>query len=361
MSLTRVLTVGLLLVVLGAVAYAVATAPLPGTDELARRLENLGTVVVVGGEAARDLSRLEAEGTALSPADELPALAEALSGTDEEALARALDGAHVSGLLIDGRTPAPPEDTSLGARLSRYEPLEVLGGAYLTPLAALYLPRNELVIRPPLDEALAHVARALIGGARPPRVRSFPEPLRRIRSVEVMVMLEERGRARLWRSARGSSIGRALMTAAVVARQRWTERETAMGGPISRALPHLDVVVYLLDEDGTIGVRSRAFIDRVFGAEHGVAFDEHGPWHYLLPDATRERGEGSAVRAYQQLFSDSDMPEDSFDNANVRLYRMLARELARSPAPGLTPEPSPFVPVEERAPLDTLAPPGLFP
>jgi len=66
-----------------------------------------------------------------------------------------------------------------------------------------------------------------------------------------------------------------------------------------------------------------------------VAFDEHGPWHYLLPDATRERGEGSAVRAYRELFTDSDMPEDSLENENVRLYRMLARELARSAAPGV--------------------------
>jgi hypothetical protein len=323
-----------LLALCAAAGCGLGPAPAPGTDELVRRLENLGTVVVVG-DADGELAELEASDTELVAAATLPALEAALAGTDEDALAAALDAADVSGVLVDGRAPAAADDLSLAARLGRYEPLEVLGGAYLTPLAALYLPRSGLVIRPPLDEALAHVARALVGGARPPEVRSFPEPLRRIRSVEVMVMLEERGRARLWRSARGSSIARALMTASVVARQRWTEREAAMGGPVGSALPNLDVVVYLLDEDGTLGSRNPAFIDRVFGTSHGVAFDEHGPWHYLLPDATRERGEGSAVRAYRELFTDSDMPEDSLENENVRLYRMLARELARSAAPGV--------------------------
>lgn len=354
-SSTRALVVGVLLLTLAAGAYAAFRAPLPDGDELARRCENLGTVVVVGGS---DLGSLSAEGTAFSSVAQHPAIAAALAGTDEDALAAALEEDHVGGLLIDGRSPAPAEDTTLGARLSRYEPFEVLGGSFLAPIAALYLPRSELVIRPPLDEALAHVARAIAEGARPPHVRSFPEPLRRIRSVEVMVMLEERGRPRLWRSARGSSIARALLTAAVVARQRWNEREAAMGGPIERALPGLDVIVYLLDEDGTLGSRSPAFIDRVFGETHGVAFDEHGPWHYLLPDATRERGEGSAVRAYGELFSDSDMPAESLSNPNVRLYRMLARVLSRSLAPRMS---RPIAPVPDPGreffpgdPIDTL-------
>lgn len=330
---------------LAAVVYAALRAPLPDGEELTRRLENLGTVAVVGGS---DLLTLRPEGTVLVPVSSHPSVSLALEGRDEEILATAIEEADLGGLLIDGRTPAPAEDDRLGARLSRYQPLEVMGGSFLAPIAAVYLPRSELVVRPPLDEALAHVARAIVEGARPPRVRSFPEPLRRIRSVEVMVMLEERGRARLWRSARGSSIARALLTAAVVARQRWTEREAAMGGPIERALPNMDVIVYLLDEDGTLGSRSPAFVDRVFTPEHGVAFDEHGPWHYLLPDATHERGEGSAVRAYGALFEDSDMPEESLANTNVRLYRMLARELARSPAPRGRPEVVPGPP-----PVDT--------
>jgi hypothetical protein len=354
-SSTRALLVVVLLTV-GAVVYAMLRAPLPDGDELTQRCENLGTVAVVGGN---DLLSLRPDGTTLRPVTEFPEVEAALQGSDEDALATALDGAHVGGILVDGRAPSGPEDRSLGARLGRYEPFEVLGGSFLAPIAALYLPRSELVIRPPLDEALAHVARSIIEGARPPHVRSFPEPLRRIRSVEVMVMLEDHGRPRLWRSARGSSIARALLTAAVVARQRWTEREAAMGGPIERALPNLDVIVYLLDEDGTLGSRSQAFVDRVFSDQHGVAFDEHGPWHYLLPDATRERGEGSAVRAYGALFSDSDMPEDSLANANVRLYRMLARVLARSAATRTAVRPiEPIRPADplflDEAPLEAL-------
>lgn len=352
MTVPRVLSALVVLAALGVVVYAVTHAPLPGTAELEHRLENLGTVAVIGGDGSGDLLRLRPSETSLRVAD--GPLAAALSGTDEDALASAIEASHVAALLVDGRAPRPAEDTSLAARLSRYEALEVLGGSFLTPIAAVYVPRTELVIRPPLDEGLAHVARALIGGARPPEVRSFPEPLRRIRSVEVMVMLEEHGRARLWRSARGSSIARALMTASVVARQRWTEREAAMGGPLSRELPELDVVVYLLDEDGTLDNRTPAFVDRVFTPLHGVAFDEHGPWHYLLPDATRERGEGSAVRAYASLFSDSDMPEDSLSNENVRLYRMLARELARSPAPSGAPSGA------TEALLDAIAPEGIL-
>lgn len=304
----------------------------PGIEELPRRIENLGRVVVVGGS---DLAAIEAEGTTLLLAHDVEGLEAALAASDEAALAELLSAADVGGVLVDGRTPADAADVSMGARFSRYEPLELFSCGYLAPSAALYLPRSELVVGPPMDAAVAHVARAIVSGVRPPRVHAFPEPLRRIRSVEVMVMLEEPGgRPRLWRSARGSSIARALLTASVVARQRWTEREAAMGDSIDEAIADLDVAVYLLDEDGTLGNRSATFVDRVFHPEHGVAFDDHGTWRYLLPDATRERGEGSGARAYRALFSESDMAADSLDREDVRLYRLLSRLIARSPAPG---------------------------
>lgn len=314
---------------------------IPGLGELPHRLENLGRVAVVGGS---DLVALEAEGTTLVAASELAGVEAALGAMaleggalDETSLATTLADHRVTAILVDGRTPRDASDASLRARLSRYEPLELFSCAYLAPTAALYVPRSELVIGPPMDAAVAHVARAIVSGVRPPRVHVFPEPLRRIRSVEVMVMLEEPGgRPRLWRSARGSSIARALLTAAVVARQRWREREAAMGDSIDEAISDLDVSVYLLDEDGTLGSRSTAFVDRVFSPAHGVAFDDHGTWRYLLPEATRERGEGSAVRAYRALFSESDMSPDSLERDDVRLYRLLARRLAHSPAPRRT-------------------------
>ena len=106
-----------------------------------------------------------------------------------------------------------------------------------------------------------------------------------------------------------------------------------MGGPLSRVLPTLDVSVHVLEEDGTLGSRSRPFVESAFGPRHGVAFEHRGNWRYLLPDATRERGAGSSVRAYEALFSDADMPPESLDRPDVRLYRSVARRLAISPAP----------------------------
>lgn len=300
-----------------------------GTGVLAGHLEDLGRVVVVG---ERDLTRVSASGATLVHASEIAGLDAILDGTDEEALAALLSERGIAGVIADGRASIP-EPRTLRERLAGYAPFEQLQAVYLAPAAALYVPRSGLVVHPPDDFALAYVARAILGGARPPRVQSFPEPLRRIRNVEVMVMTRDGERPRLWRSARGSSIARALLTASIVARQRWGERESAMGGAIESQLPVLDVEIYLLDEDGTLGSRSAAFVERVFWPEHGVAFDHLGTWRYLLPDDTRQRGEGSAVRAYAALFEDSDMDPDSLGREDVRLYRLLARLLARSPAP----------------------------
>lgn len=313
--------------------------PVAGTGELAHRMENEGRVLVVGGS---DLVRLASPGATLVPEQDAAALTPLLDGRDERAFTDALTDAGFGAVLVDGRgvreeIEDPARGPTVRERLVHYAGFETLACEYLADAAALYEPRTGLVIEAPLDEALAHVARAVLSGVRSPRVSSFPEPLRRIRNVEVMVMLEDRGHPRLWRSARGSSIGRALLTAAVVARQRWSERQSAMGGPIDRVLPTLDVSVYLLDEDGTLGARSSPFVERVFTdllgtPEHGVAFDHRGTWRYLLPDATREQGQGSAVRAYRALFADSDMDEESLERDDVRLYRMLARRLAVSPS-----------------------------
>jgi hypothetical protein len=322
-------------------ARAWARRPVAGTLDLEHQMENEGRVLVVGDD---ELLRLRAAGSTLASEAQYAALTPLLDGRDERALAAALAANGIAAVVADGRRAGDESDDghlgpTIRQRLAHYAAFDTLACTYLSPTAALYEPRTDLVIDAPLDDALAHVARSVLAGAHSPRVSSFPEPLRRIRNVEVMVMLEDRGHPRLWRSARGSSIGRALLTAAVVARQRWSERQSAMGGPIDRVLPTLDVSVYLLDEDGTLGARDTAFIERVFGdlagtPEHGVAFDHRGTWRYLLPDATREEGQGSAVRAYHALFADADMPGDSLEHDDVRLYRMLSRRLALSPAPG---------------------------
>lgn len=305
-----------------------------GADDVATYLANRGRVAIVGSDELRSIS---AEGVEWADRD---ALETALRGTDEAALLAAMRDADIAALLVERGEGAPPsmsEALPLAERLTRYGAFSRLGCVVVTPRVALYEPRPELVLEPLLAGAVAHIARAVVAGVSVPRVQSFPEPLRRIHNVEVLVMLSDAGRPRLWRSARGSSIARALLTAAVVARQRWMEREAAMGGPLDRLLPSLDVEVLLLDEDGTLSSRSASFVDSVFGPDHGVAFDQRGNWRYLLPAATAERGEGSAMRAYGALFEDADMPADSIERPDLRLYRSLARPLASSPAPARLP------------------------
>lgn len=325
-----------------------------GGAMIERELRDRGRVAVIGQE---DLLALEAEGAQLLPAAEVPGLGAALAETDETALNEVLQREAIAAVLVDGRPGGSTEEgATVAERLRAYARMDSLRGIYLTPTAALYERRRGLQLEPPLGEVLARAGRQIVGGARTPRLRAFPEPLRRSRNVEVMVMLERNGRPRLWRSARGSSIARALITAGSVARQRWTEREQAMGGPIDdpvRGLPRLTVRVFLLEEDGTLADRSSPFVERVFGAEHGVAFEDRGSWHYLLPRATRERGEGSAMLAYAELFDDAgvgratdagpEAPAEDEDRSrrvrlaaevlqrdDLRFYRLVAREVGVS-------------------------------
>jgi len=321
---------GLLLALfLAALAFGVR-AP-NGVAELAEELADRGTLVRIGDA---DLDVLAADGTRIVPVSDAPEVAQALAQTDPERLGRALDAGGFAGLLVDGRARGSlDDDATLEARLRAYGYVPSLRGVYLAPAAALYLRAEHPQVRGPVGEAAARVARAIVAGQSPPRVTLFPEPLRRIGSVEVMVLLRRAGRPRLWRSARGSSIARALTTAAIVARQRWQEREQAMGGPLDRALPRMDVEVSLLLDDGSLGSRRPAFLDRVITERHGVAYERTGAWRYLLPAATRRAGEGSAVRAYAQLFEDSGLPPDSLQRADLRLYRLVMRRVGLSPAP----------------------------
>ncbi|MBX3271921.1 MAG: hypothetical protein KF729_16755 [Sandaracinaceae bacterium] len=324
----------------------------PGTEGLAVELRDRGRIAVIGAD---ELLRIEAEGAELMPAREVPGLVEALAGRDEEALDAALARAGVAGLLVDGRAGADrSEGATLEQRLRAYATTHSLRGVYLTPAAALYVRRGAVYgLEPAMGDVLARAARQIVGGSSTPLVRAFPEPLRRGRNVEVMVLLEQGDRPRLWRSARGGSIARALVTAASVARQRWTERQQAMGGELDERLPRMTVRVYLLEEDGTLGDVSAPFVERVITEDHGVAFEHRGSWHYLLPRATAERGEGSAMRAYAELFDDAGLPADSLGRDELRAYRMVAREVGTSPPTASAPAPG-----EEQGPDALLAPFG---
>ncbi len=260
-------------------------------------------------------------------------LSDALRRRDEVAAAKAMRSARVQGILVNVRALRQPGAKSPRVidRMGRYEYVPPFRGVYLTSRYAFYAVRdNERGSR--FEGMLGRMARQILSGEKPPPLAKLPESLRRLRTVEVLVLLREGSAARLWRSARGSSLARALITATMVARQRWAEREKAMGGPLLDALPRLDVEISLLEEDGTLGARSPGFLERVISSQHGVAYEGGGAWRYLLPVATQEAGKGSGARAYQALFRDNALREDSFDRADLRLYRLVLVPLDRSPA-----------------------------
>ena len=326
----------LLIGVIGAIAVAIFLAALGWLwrdagrgDTGALALKHAGKLVVVGSAEPLDV---HAEGLRQVLAASLPAVAAALATDDVDALRVAMRSAGADGLLVSADLDSAATSASIRVRLRRFDHVAGLSGRYLTTDWAHYVADEVHDIAPPMREALARVARAILGAAPPPRITSFPEPLRRVRHVEVMVMLRHRGTPRLWRSARGSSIARALLTASRVARRRWIERERAMGAPLPQILPQLDVEVALLQEDGTLGTLEPRFIDKVFKPVHGVGYLRKGAWRYLLPDATADAGGGSAAEAYQTMFADNALPPDSFDRSDLRLYRLIVNQLAVSEA-----------------------------
>jgi hypothetical protein len=295
-------------------------------NQIERAVIGRGRVVLVGDGSGWEL---RPSGTTLLPLSGIPALAEALRGTDKVAVVQAMTDANVHGLLIDVRR----SNQGVAQQLAQMARVNGLHGVFFNRSAAFYVLDPLRSLSPSLREGLAVVARKLVGGAMPPRISSFPAAVRRLDPVEVMVLLRSGDRPRLWRSARGSSFARALLTAAAVARQRWIERAASLGGRLDVMLPTLRVEVSLLTDDGELGTRSESFIDRAITVEHGVGFERKGSWHYLLPDATH-RGERTPSVAYKQLFTDNGVPADSAGDGDLRLYRVAVQTIgASNPAP----------------------------
>jgi hypothetical protein len=251
-----------------------------------------------------------------------------LTHDDGDALMAALSRVKGSALAVQ------PERRARGVegRLAKLEHVYGLRGALLSPRLALYVPAHEIQLSDRERQALAYVTRALFRGAREPNVASFPASLRRVERVEVMVMLSQKGEPRLWRSARGTSIARALLTAARVARDRWREREQAMGGPLAQRLPELDVEVSLLSEDGTLLDAQRVFVDRAITTLHGVGFDHRTSWHYVLPGDVARNRKGPFAALAQQV-EDQGLPLSVLHAPDTRVYRFLSFPLAQSRAP----------------------------
>ncbi|HEX7477675.1 MAG TPA: hypothetical protein VF331_07700 [Polyangiales bacterium] len=301
-----------------------------GRAGLTRALLGRGKLAVAGSS---DLLSLRADGSSLGPVSAWPAVQRALSGDDPEALVSALTRAQLRGLVLDSAAlAAGGSATCVASQLSRYAHVPGLQGVFLSPYASLYVldPLHDWPLA--LRTGLAEVARRLLSGAAAPRMASFPERVRQVEPVEVMVLLRSGTQARLWRSARGSSFARALLTATEVARKRWIEREQAMGGPLDQRLPHMDVEVSLLQDDGELGVRDSSFIDRVVTPVHGVAYEHKGAWRYLLPDDTHKHAE-AASQAYLRLVEDDGLPDSSVKSDELRLYRMTVQPVGVSDAP----------------------------
>lgn len=275
---------------------------------------------------AGDGVRLSCEGVHVDSARALGA--SALTSDDATALAKAL-GAHKGSALA----VAPDSGVrGVAKQLGTFAHVSGLRGVLLSSELAVYAAAHEIDLSAAEREALAYVTRVLFRGAREPSVASFPASLRRVERVEVMVMLSQRGDPRLWRSARGTSIARALLTATRVARDRWREREQAMGGPLPKKLVELDVDVSLLSEDGTLGSTQRTFIDRAITPAHGVGFDYRTAWHYLLPRDVARRKKGP-FQALSELIVDQGLPLSVLGESDTRLYRFVPIALGSSKAP----------------------------
>jgi len=302
-------------------------------DEIAIEwLENRGKVAVID---SYQLLRYKPKptGTQFVSVQEIPSLFGRLSRRDSSDLLKAMSRSGVQGLIFSDRKDRVSEQrTTLRERLLAYNRISGLRCVFLSPVATLYLRHPEEPLPPIAEEAIAGVARGILAGARPPRITSFPEPLRRIRNTEVMVSLRQGQRNRLWRSAKGNSIARALIAAASIARRRWIKRESAMGDPLDALLPALDIDVFLLEDDGTVLVREPNFVERVFTGDHYVAYQWKGSWRYQVPDPSAKSGRRSAVEAYKKLFIKNNLPAESLQRTDLRLYRLTASLLVHSPA-----------------------------
>jgi len=222
--------------------------------------------------------------------------------------------------------------SGVGKQLSTLQYVAGLRGVVLSSELVVYAPARDVQLRAAEREALAYVARVLFRGAREPSLSSFPASLRRVEPVEVMVMLSRRGEPRLWRSARGTSIARALLTATRVARDRWREREQAMGGPLATKLMELDVEVSLLAEDGAVASLQRPFVDRAITPAHGVGFDHRTAWHYLLPRDVAKHA-GGPFEALAGQIADNGLRLSILAESDTRVYRFVPVSLGVSKAP----------------------------
>jgi hypothetical protein len=275
--------------------------------------------------------------------DAYPAVKEAVRGVDPDRLREALKAAGLDGLWV----AATPErfvgtELPLADRFALGGVVRGFRGETLTTNGLLYVVDDTLWPVVLSDRVLARAARGILEGSAAPPLDAFPEALTQPQAVEVLVLLTGGRGPRLWRSARAASIAEGLITASLAARERWEERTETMGGPLSDRLDELDVEVAFLFDDGTFGPEAASLIDALVKSQHGVAYEQPARWRYLLP--RRTRAADTPTDAYRRLFRDNDLPEDSFERKDLRLYRLrmqtvsIDQGLAGSRRPRVAPD-----------------------
>jgi hypothetical protein len=258
------------------------------------------------------------------PLDEHPDIREAVAETDPDALRSALEDAGLFGLWVEARPQASWDpELPLEQRFAAGGVVRGFRGELLAAEGLLYVIDETQIPVVLADEVLARAAREMLEGSEPPELADFPQALAQPQAVEVLVMLSSEGGPLLWRSAKADSIAQGLITASLAARTRWEERSETMGGPLQGRLDQLDVQVALLFDDGTFDRSAISLIDALVKPVHGVAYEQPARWRYLLPRATLAAG--SPTKAYEALFQENGLPKDSFERADIRLYRIRMR------------------------------------
>ena len=253
--------------------------------------------------------------------DAHPAVKEAVHGLDPDRLRDALEDAGLQGLWV-GVSPEAVAggELPLADRFASGGVVRGFRGEALTSEGLLYVVDHTNWPVVLADRVLARVARGILEGSAPPPLDAFPEELAQQQPVEVLVLLSGGRGPQLWRSARAQSIAEGLITASLAARERWEERTETMGGPLASRVDQLDVEVAFLFDDGTFDPGAVSLIDALVKSSHGVAYEQPARWRYLLPRTTRTAD--TPTDAYRRLFRDNELPEDSFDRRDLRLYRL---------------------------------------
>ena len=330
-------------------------------DPLAEALSHRGLVLVAGEEPPRGLRVV---GTEWREASAVADVRAALAGQAASTLAAALRTSGARGLLVGTRATARAgEGASL---LERFAALDVVDGFHAEAIAAtsaLYVPDASVELGSEERAALPRVARLVLSGTPPPLASQFPPALRAPRPVEILVLVRDRdGTPRLWRSARGSSIASALLTALASARDRWEARALALGGSAEATLAERDVEVARLIFDGDLLEPTRELANRAISPAHGVGYQSPSDWRYVLPEMLRREGVRTGAAAFEELFRDNGLPLDSLRRTDLRFYRLrvesygVSRALAvdelDAPAPAGLPDPRDVL-----VPAEALKPP----